>query len=200
MDNKQLPTRYIVVGSGALLLIALGLSAVVSILREAPAQNAVPPRETEVRGVEHYQNTLYGIAFDYPLGYVLEEGERGDGHRTHYSIVLVRKEDSAPRVDSEGPTAITIDLYQNNLDNQTLPGWLTGNNRSNFKLSDGTYASTSVDGREAIAYRWSGLYEGKTTAFLHREQIVAATVTFITPEDENIGTYRSVLASFRLSN
>ena len=200
MDTKRLSTRYIVIGAGLLAITALGSCAVLLASKQTPAQNEVPPRETQSGSTAHYENTLYGIAFDYPTGYILEEGERGDGHRAHYNIVLIRKEDSAPRENSEGPTAITFDLYQNDLDKQTLVGWLRGNNTSNYKLSNGTYASTSVDGREAILYRWSGLYEGETTAFLHKERIVAVAVTFITPEDENIGTYRSVLSSLRLSN
>lgn len=192
---------YIVVGVPILLLVALGLFAAVSFLKQPSLQSGVNPPQSSASStvVEHYDNAAYGIAFDYPTGYVLDAKERGDGHRGHYGIVLIREEDSAPRVDSEGPTAISIDLYQNDLDGQTLVGWLKGSSFSNFKLSDGTYASTTVGGKEAVTYHWSGLYEGETTAFLHGKSVVAVSVTFITPEDVNIDTYKKLLASLKLS-
>lgn len=183
------------IGAGVLILAALGVYFLLPS-RKVEAPETVPPQAAPT--TKHYENAVYGIAFDYPLGYVLDEKERGDGHREHYGIVLIREEDSEPRVNSEGPTAVTIDLYQNNLDKQTLTGWLTGNNQSNFKLSDGTYATTTVDGKEAVTYRWSGLYEGETTAFPHNDRIVAVSVTWLTPEDENVATYKALLASLRL--
>lgn len=195
MENKTLPTGYIV-GAGVLILAALGVYFLLPPRNAVAPEPVVTPQTTQT--MKHYENATYGIAFDYPLGYVLDEGERGDGHRGHYGIVLIREEDSAPRINGEGPTAVSIDLYQNNLDNQTLLGWLTGSNASNFKLSGGTYASSTVDGKEAVTYRWSGLYEGETTAFLHNGRIVAVSVTWLTPEDVNIATHKALLASLRL--
>ena len=97
------------------------------------------------------------------------------------------------------PTGISIDIYQNDLDRQTLYGWLTGSSASNFKLSpDGTYTTASVDGREAIAYRWSGLYEADNTAFLHKDNIVSIAATYITPDDDSLRVYRGLLNSMEL--
>jgi hypothetical protein len=196
MENKPSPSGYMI-GACVLILAALGVYFLAPSWQKADPQPAPTPQTAAI--TKHYENAEYGIAFDHPLGYVLDARERGDGHREHYAIVLIREEDSELRINSEGPTAITIDLYQNNLDNQTLLGWFNGNNVSNFKLSDGTYSSTTIDGREAITYRWSGLYEGVTTAFLHNERIVAVSVTWLTPEDENIDTYKTILSSLRLS-
>lgn len=154
-----------------------------------------------------YRSESAGVAFSYPADYVLTEAERGNAERSHYSIVLVRAEDAVVPENGEGPTAISIDIYQNNLDKQTLIGWLTDSNQSNFKLSPtGTYASTTVGvsgggGRgevEAVNYRWSGLYEGETTAFVHRDNIVAMSVTWLTPEDRIVSSYRSLMKSLSL--
>lgn len=198
MENKPLSSRLIVIGMLAAVLFGVYF-LVPSVKETRMGAGTSTPQVLPNQEAKHYKNTTYGIAFDYPSGYVLDEGERGDGHREHYGIVLVREEDSEPRLNSEGPTALTVDIYQNNLDKQTLTGWLIGSNQSNFKLSDGTYASTTIHGREAITYRWSGLYEGETTAFLHNDRIVVVSVTFMTPGDENIDTYKKTFSSLRLS-
>ncbi len=181
---KKLYTIFVLV-----VLVGLGLYLAG---RQPDAPGTSSPLAAE------YRNDAYGVSFSYPEGYVLQEGEHGSAHRAHYAVTLIREEDSAPRENSEGPTAISVDIYQNNLDQQQLVSWLKGTNDSNFKLSDGTYASTTVDGVEAVQYRWSGLYEGETTAFRHNGNIIAVSVTYITPQDANIATYRDVLRSFTL--
>lgn len=146
-----------------------------------------------------YSNSVYGISFTYPKGYVLTEGERGNAERAQYSIVLVAEADAMPPIDGEGPTAITVDIYQNNLDQLSLLDWLNGTAVSNFKLGDGTYSSTTVNGTEAVSYNWSGLYEGETTAFLHAGNIVVVSMTRLTPQDVIITDYRALLSSIELS-
>ncbi len=199
MENKPFPSSYVI----ALCVLALAALGVYFLApdseKESMGASTSTPQISILENSEQYENATQGVAFDYPTGYVLDEKERGDARRAHYAIVLIRSEDSEPRVNSEGPTSVNIDLYQNNQGKQTLVGWLTGSNNSNVKLSDGTYTATTVDGREAIVYRWSGLYEGETTLFLHDDTVVAVTVTFITPEDENIATYKAILSSLRLS-
>lgn len=145
-----------------------------------------------------YVNDTYGIAFHYPSGYVLEEGEKGDRAERHYAIVLTRQEDASPRENGEGPPTISIDIYQDHPDHQTLSEWLKDNNTSNFKLSDGTYVFTEINGTEAASYRWSGLYEGETTALLHKGNVVAFTVTYLTPEDAHLNVYRELQSSVEL--
>lgn len=176
------------------LVIGVGVYFAASFLRtNNPAVVGTPIEKVT------YHNSVYGISFSYPKGYVLSEGERGNAERAHYAIVLIAETDAAPPVNGEGPTAITIDIYQNNLDKQSLLGWLKGTAVSNFKLGDGTYVTTTVQGKEAVAYRWSGLYEGETTAFLHKENVIAASVTWLTPEDKIVANYRELISSVRLS-
>jgi hypothetical protein len=146
-----------------------------------------------------YEHSASGIAFNYPDGYVLTEEEVGNGEREQYAITLIREEDNISHENSEGPTAITVVLYQNNIDEYTLLEWLTETNDSNFKLSSGDYESVTVAGQEAVRYRWSGLYEGETVAFLHRDNVVAISVMAITPEDENRRVFEGVLSSLTLN-
>jgi len=179
------------------LAVAVGLYSYYG--RSLTAPKTENPTATSTPQVNTYRNETYGIAFTYPTTYALEEAERGNGERAHYAIVLTKKTDLPPPANGEGPTGISIDIYQNNLDTQTLIGWLTGNSASNFKLSpDGTYTTASVDGREAIAYRWSGLYEADNTAFLHKDNIVSIAATYITPDDDSLRVYRGLLNSMEL--
>lgn len=146
---------------------------------------------------KYYAHDDYGVSFEYPDDYSISEAERGNGERSHWAITLIRKEDAGPRENSEGPTAITIDIYQNTLDEQSLIEWLYGSNASNFKLSDGTYESLLLSGRQAVRYRWSGLYEGETIALIHRDRIIAFSVTSILPEDHQ-QAFGALLSSLRL--
>lgn len=152
-------------------------------------------------GKKYYENGKYGISFSYPENYFLEEKEIGDGHRYHYLISLTDDTEENRLVREglspgrEGPVAITFDFYQNNLDNLSLENWLVGTNNSNFKLSDGTYAKTELSGAEALFYKWSGLYEADVYAFSHSGNIVAATVTYIDPEEQIRKDFKKVLDS-----
>jgi len=179
----------------ALAFVFIGIYVLRVNYATAPSPDTALP---ELSG-RTYMNDIYGIAFHYGEGYVLEEGERGDARQGHYAIVLTRTEDASPRENGEGPPTISIDIYQNNGGEQALFEWLRGSNTSNFNLSDGTYVSTEISGVEAVSYRWSGLYEGETTAFLHKGNVVAVTVTALTPEDANRTVYRQILNSFQLN-
>lgn len=143
---------------------------------------------------KRYQSEEFGFEFYYPKNYFLEEREVGDGHRTHYLIMLTEdteenrlvREGNPPAggAGREGPIAITIDIYQNNLDQLTLEQWLKETNNSNFKLSpDGKYSYITVAGRKAVLYRWSGLYEADNVAFVKGDNVYSIAVTYIAKED-----------------
>ncbi len=139
-----------------------------------------------------YTSDVYGFSFSYPEGYVLTEGEAGTDH---YAIRLVKEEDAVPPENGEGPTGVTIDIYTNNT--LSLSEWVTTSSLSNFSLGDKTSTPTSVSGVSAVNYRWSGLYEGETTAVLHKENVLAVTVMRINPDDHT-QAYEEVLSSFTL--
>ncbi len=144
-----------------------------------------------------YVSDTFGIAFSYPEGYVMKEIDADTKERRHTTITLVRQEEQLPPENGEGPPGIALDFYQNDLDRMTLNGWLN-TAPSNFKLGSGAYASTTVAGIEAVQYRWSGLYEGETTAFLHKDNVVAVSVTFFSPEDELVAVYRALVRTLEL--
>jgi hypothetical protein len=146
-----------------------------------PASILEEPTQTiSKREQEQYTNATYGISFSYPTSYVLTEMDApGSEMRKHHVITLMRKEDLPLPERGEGPPAITIDIYQNNLDKQTTEGWIRNSRESNFKLGEGRLASTTISGFPALSYRWSGLYEGSTIVLAEPNWIYAFTVTYL---------------------
>lgn len=167
-----MPTRFIIITLIVLTLVTGGLYFW--------EQNNLPPTNNEnVVGMKQYANTVYGLSFSYPATYVLNETEApGSALRKHHIITLIRTEDLPLPVDGEGPPAITVNIYQNNLDNQTTEKWIRGSNASNFKLGDDILASTTIGGLPALSFRWSGLYDGTTIALARPDWIYAFTVTY----------------------
>ena len=150
-----------------------------------------------------YNSSKFGFRFSYPKKYFLEERELGDGHRYHYNITLTEdteenrlvREGKSP--GREGPVAITIDLYQNNLDNYTADGWIKGTNNSNYKLSpDGTLDEVTVSGILGLRYRWSGLYEADNIVIARPDNVYSFAVTYIFPDEAIRTDFERILKTF----
>jgi hypothetical protein len=82
-----------------------------------------------------YVSDTLGIKFDYPQNYILDERNTGSGARGRYTISLF--EDTPGNrallngdVQGEGPTSISVDIFQNDLDKENAYKWVTGNANS----------------------------------------------------------------------
>jgi flagellar basal body rod protein FlgG len=155
-----------------------------------------------------YNSSLFGFSFDYPENYFLEEKDLGNSERMHTVLVLTEdseenrtlREGTASTTAREGPTAITIDVFQN-LENETGESWIRGNGNSNFKLSpDGILLTAKVGSRDGYAYRWSGLYEGNSIVFSHKGNIIMSSVTYLGPNDQIVRDFDIIMRSFELKN
>lgn len=152
------------------------------------------------QNVAVYSSDRYGISFEYPKTYVIDEREVGDSHRSHYSITLFEQKalENMPQ-NGEGPTAITIDIFQNDLDALSIDQWVRGTSYSNFKLSqDGLIATTSLARVPALSYTWDGLYRGESVVFAHAGAIVMLSVTSLTPQDNIRADFTKLLDSISL--
>lgn len=166
-------TRYfILVG-----IFAVFLAGGFFFMKEQPAPEINDQKSVDL---EQYTSETYGLSFAYPSSYVLSEMDaEGSGMRLHHIITLMRKADLPLPVNGEGPPSITIEVYQNNLDEQTTEEWIKNTSASNFKLGEGRLASTTISGLPALSYRWSGLYEGTTIALAQEHWVYALTVTYL---------------------
>lgn len=155
---------------------------------------------TEGRGEQTYTNETYGISFTYPGTYVLEERDVGNSERWHHVITLMDREAAAniPQ-NGEGPTAITIDFIQNDINTLSIGDWVANDSRSNFKLSpDGELIHTTIAGKEALTYTWDGLYRGQSIVFAHKNAIVMISVTHLSLSDQIRVDFSNFLSSLRL--
>jgi len=127
-----------------------------------------------------YGNPAYGLSFEYPESYQLGEAEVGGRH----VITLVDKAFlAASTTASEGPTSISVEIFPNTR-NLTPSEWVKATPASNFVLSpDGTLASSTQAGKEAVAYLWDGLYRGESYVFSQRESIYMFSVTYMDTDD-----------------
>ena len=147
---------------------------------------------------EEYASGDLGIAFEYPSTYTIGEHDLGNGERAHRDIVLIAKKDLPSPQNGEGPPAITIEVFQNNIENYTADSVIRSTNFTNYKLSsDGIIASTTVGGRDGLEFRWSGLYEGRTVVVTGPNWVYAFSVTFLTPDDAIIDDFERILTAVR---
>lgn len=147
--------------------------------------------------INDYYSKTFGIEFQYPSGYVLQESDTPSGERVAHHVTLLREEDLPLLQASEGPPVISIDLYQNDLDRYTAEQWIRSSSFSNFKLGEERLATTTISGELALSYRWSGLYEGTTIAVAKGNWVYAFTVTYMQPGDGIVQDFVRVRDSVR---
>ncbi len=179
-----------------LLPVAVALAIIFGFFKKdinLPIENnpEIPVNQT-------YRSEEYGFTFEYPDNYVVEVKDIDTVYRKHQSFILMPKGYIPPQ-GGEGPTTINIDVYQNNLDKQSVEAWIKGSAPSNYKLGSGLITSLNVNGKEALSYDWDGLYRGHTTVFEHNQNIIAVSVTYLDISDRIRSDYENLLNSFRFS-
>lgn len=163
----------------------------------------VSDKESAIRDADawkRYQSSELKFFFSYPQKYFLEEKDIGNGERFRTSIILTEDTEENRTVREgragarEGPVAITIDVFQNNLDKLGAEEWIRGTNNSNFKLSsDGLLTKEFLGGRNAFRYRWSGLYEGESAVVSTLDNVYMFSVTFLAHSDTIREAFASIL-------
>ena len=168
----------------------IALIAVLAVIGAAGYIMTRPGAEKPVIGegeqvapqTKQYDNSQYGIHFEYPEQYVITEKDIGNSaEREHHSITLIRAEDAANVPENgEGPTAITIEIFGNGIDKQSAEQWIKNTSASNHKLAvEQTLASTSVSGKPAYRYTWDGLYRGDSVVMQNGTYIYMFSVTYM---------------------
>ncbi len=147
-----------------------------------------------------YSNATYDISFTYPDSYTITEADASENEmRKRHAITLIRKTDLPVPQGGEGPTSITIEMYQNNLDKQTTEQWILNSKESNFKLSNGVMATTTIDGLPARSYRWSGLYEGTTIVSAQSNWVYVFSVTYLEMGSDIVQDFVKIKESIRIT-
>jgi hypothetical protein len=143
----------------------------------------------EEGNLKTYASSELKLNFQYPENYILEERTITEGERLHKSIVLIEdtpgnRELLSGEIAGEGPTAITIDVFQNNLDKQSAENFIKNSSNSNYKLGDGELEEGTLAGLSAYRYNWDGLYRGESIVAANDDFVYMFSVTTLTANDE----------------
>ena len=186
---------------GAVALLAMSAFIIwgnPGVYRNGTTNGPKPEPSGAAERLVTYRNEQFGFSFGYPERYALEEkGNVGDGHRARYAFVITEKNTVVPQ-GGEGPTAITLNVFQN-LEGYEPLQWAQGMSYSNWKLGDGKHTNVTVAGRDAVAYRTTGLYETMNYVFADGDAIYMLSVTWLTPQDDIIRAFARVKGSFEFA-
>lgn len=141
-----------------------------------------------------YTNDEFDFIFGYPNRYTPEVKEVGTGERRHTAIILAE-----PMVEGqlEGSPAVTIDIYQNDLDKLDVVDWIKNTSASNYKLGNGNIDIVEHDQFPMYGYSWDGLYRGATFAFSYGTNIYAFSATYIEQSDQTLKALATILATLQ---
>ncbi len=186
--------------AAAVVLAALLIGGVYLFRSGRPAGTAAPGTDWKT-----YSSLKLGLSFNYQAYYYLEEKALGSGERRHYALILTEDTDENRRVRQgleegrEGPPAISIDAYQNDLDGYGAEIWIKNTNFSDFKLSDGNLAPVMIGGESGLAYRSTGLYETDNSVVARPGYVYRFAAGWLTAEDRIRSDFQELLQSVRFS-
>ena len=151
-------------------------------------------------GMSLYENYLYSFKFEYPENLYMKEQEGVLG-KSDLSMVLV--EGTKENIDliegrysgpgREGPTMISIDVYKNE---KMLSSEEWAKQDVNWNTGDKEVSFIKVNGIQAVAYSWSGLYEGENVIITKGQKAYVFSVTWMNPEDQILKDFDMILKSF----
>lgn len=160
--------------------------------------------QEEVHGTP-FVSEEYGISFSIPDGYFLYEISPPSVERELHAVILL--EDTLQNralvagevPGTEAPPAITLSIFQNNLDAYTAESFVKGTNFSNFKLSNGGLTTTTVDGVSALRFNATGLYENDNVVVALPSYVYLISGSYFSLDDPIRTTFTDVLASIRFN-
>lgn len=176
------------------VLFVAGASLYFSASSDSPSAPKATTRE--------YTSRVYRFSFIYPSRYHLEEKHAGTPERPQLATVLVENTEenlallagTATEPPREGPTAITVDAYQN--PNGLSPEeWAKSD--TNWILSDKRTDLVSVGGEDGFLFYWDGLYAGKSAVVTHGNYAYVFSVTWITAHDRIVRDFETLLKSVK---
>lgn len=157
--------------------------------------NANPTISTE----KTFVSQKYAIEFLYPALYYLEEKTLGNAEREEYQIVLT--EDTKENRDvregrspgREGPTAITITLYQNDLDKLSAEDFIKNHIGSDYKLATSELVPTVKGNLQGIEYSTTGLYESNSFVVSTPKYVYKFSVTYMNGSERIISDFENMI-------
>ena len=164
-----------------------------------PITKTPSPAPMPAATIHTYSSDHTGVTFWYSTEYFLRERNAGTSSRPQYALVLmedtqenrdlVEGKSATPR---EGPTNITVDVYQNPK-KLSVSEWARED--TNWNLGSKKTADATVGGKEGVSFTWDGLYAGKSTVVVSGEKAYVFAVTFMGQNDPIVKEYDALLKS-----
>lgn len=205
MEEKHSNRSLIFLLAGiAILMIAGGVYYLTTRPKDTPpAEVETPvteiPEETEAASVKTYR-TASGLSFMYPSTYVAISPEMLD-LRAEEVVNLFDRDDYEDLESSteprEGPPSISLQVFDNP-DNQSAGAWIQDHAGAvNYDDTLGRLQPRRISGEDAVAYRFTGLYEGDAMAFVANGKMYLFMVTWMGPNDRIRDDFEDVLNSIK---
>lgn len=174
---------------GVVVVLAAAMGGYLIFNRGLPSGVPFVGEKEELPELQTYSSEELQLSFSYGADYLLQERTINEAQRLHKAVVLVEDNETNRKLLSgeivgDGPTAITVDVFQNNLDNQTAEGFIKNSSNSNYKMGDGELEEGSLSGLQAYRYTWDGLYRGESIVTADDEYVYMFSVTYLEPSDK----------------
>lgn len=146
---------------------------------------SAPTIEKESDASSTFASPELNFAFSYPDAYALEKREiEIDGVLATY-LTLTPRGVAVPAA-GEGPTGLTVAVFPNPR-GVGLADWLQSMNNAGVVPTSGwDFAEAVVDGKDALAYTSTGLYESDNVAVSHKGAVYVFSGTWLTREDQTL--------------
>jgi len=184
--------NWILVGVAALIVI----TGAVFYFRSGSAHtNLGSQQATDTRKLLTYYDPRYGVAFNFPETYTVQDHDSTAGAKHHTIVVGDKASLASTTKNSEGSPVITMDIYDNP-SKQSPVTWIKNNNFSNYRLGkDSTLSTTTVAGISAYAYPWDGLYPSTSIVFPENGKMYMLSVNYNSPNDQIYKDFARFVAS-----
>jgi hypothetical protein len=176
-----------------------GWSSEIRVQREDVRDADLPPP------LQSFRSETYGISFEYPAGYRLDEREGAEDGGPVYVVTLLSEEavrsmsSRSGEPAGEGPTVITFEVFSYGSTDRSLATWLAENPRSNLALGSGSTTDVIFGGNLGVRYEWDGLYRGESVAFIHGHWVAIVSVTSIASIDAIRTDFGTILGTITFS-
>lgn len=161
-------------------------------------QDAITPPAPNNEGQQStFSDDTLSLEFSYSEEYALEKREiEVDGALATY-LTLIPSTYVAPQ-GGEGPPALTVAVYPNR-SGKPLADWLASmTNTAPSPTGGWDFQEATVDGKAALAYTSTGLYESDNVAVAANGMIYIFSASWMTREDETLSALETILRSVDL--
>lgn len=139
-----------------------------------------------------------GYSFAYPDTYELSSRAETAGTEVWHTAALVPR-GYVPPQNGEGPPSITVSIY-GNAEGLPLEQFLRSEPKTNFALSDQNLAPTTVGGKPALAYVYSGLYENDAVAAAVGDRVYVFAAGWMQANDRIRRDFRDIIKSVQFTD